>query len=573
MALTLTRFIERAGDFNPQLFRELKSRLTPRNIVLISAVGILGQLAFFYFFFSSLPARIGVTYNRYCLGSPPPDWNGYHEPNSYIPDNFCVQDLLGKWVINWQLWWLDLFITLSIIGLTILLIVGTYLLIADLTQEERQGTLNFIRLSPQSAKTIFLGKLLGVPALLYLLTLITIPLHFIAGLMTGIPIILILSFYIVVIASCAFFFNLALLMGLTRSKIIALQSFAISGSLLFYLLIMIVITLWSDQGFYHSPLDWISLFYPGKFLVYLVQSTFLPSKTIGYLKETSLTGLLWYGQPIFANIWTAITFILVNYSIWIYGITRAINRRFRRSHSVWLSKQQSYGLSLSFVITILGFVAQTNTSRALYYNFIILQFLLFIFFVILMTCLSPQRQILQDWSRYRHQDQSDQTPRSFIKDLIFGEQSPSTIAIAINAGITFLYVLPAVLIFPLENYRFPVFMGLLLGLTMNIFYALIFQRLLLLKTSHRLMTAASIFSILTIFPVIAVVIIGSKFTFISSSILFFTFVPIAAGEFAFGIGAFIALLGQWTAILIIGRQMTKQLKKLGSSESKFVNNS
>jgi len=560
----INQFIEQAGDFNPQLFRELKSRFNPRNIAIVSAIGILGQIALCFLFSSSLPLH-PMSSNRYCLGTPPPNWQGYSDPNDYIPDNFCTKDLLGQLIINWQLWWLDLFTTVSIIGITILLVVGTYLLIADLAKEQIRGTLNFIRLSPQSVKTIFLGKLLGVPALLYWLTFLTIPLHFVAGIMANIPILLILAFYGVLIASCAFFFHLALLIGLTNSKSISFYSFAVSGGLLFYLMIMMGMTLWGDRGGFHSPLDWVGLFYPGKALVYLAQSTFLPFKTVTYLADNSLEKLLWYGQPIFNYAWSGSAFMLINYGIWTYAITRAINRRFRRPHSVWLSKKQSYGLTLSFIIITLGFVPKTTSSTPSYDNFVILQFLLFAFFMVLTGALSPQRQTLQDWARYRHQ--LSQTPRSMIKDLIWGEQSPSTLAIALNGGIVFLYTLPAILIFPLENYRLPVIMGLLLGLSINLFYALIFQRLLLLKTSNRLMGAVSVLAILTIFPLIAVVIVGARFTPISS-IWFLTFMPMAAGQFIFGIASIIALLGQWIVIVLAAGEMTQKLKAIGSSESK-----
>ncbi len=565
MVSILNKFIERAGDFNPQLFRELKGRFNTRNIAIVSAMGILGQITLCFLFSNSLPLNSMRSYNRYCLGSPPPNWEDYSNPNVYIPDNFCTKDLLGQLIINWQLWWLDLFTTVSVIGITILLVVGTYLLMADLAKEETRGTLNFIRLSPQSAKTIFLGKLLGVPSLLYWLTLITIPLHFVAGVMANIPILLILAFYGVLIASCAFFFHLALLLGLTRSKAVSFYSFAASGGLFFYLMIMMGMTLWGDRGGSHSPLDWAGLFYPGKALVYLVQSTFLPFKSVTYLEDTNLTKLLWYGQPIFNHAWSAIAFMLINYGIWTYGITQAINRRFRRPHSVWLSKKQSYGLTLSFIILTLGFVPQSTSSTPLYYNFVILQFLIFAFFMVLTGALSPQRQNLQDWARHRHQ--LSQNPRSLIKDLIWGEQSPSSVAIAVNGGIVFLYTLPATLTFPLENYRLAVIIGLLLGLSINLFYALIFQRLLLLKTSNRLIGAVSVLAILTIFPLIAVVIVGARFTPISS-IWFLTFMPMLGGQLIFGIGSVMALLGQWTLIVLISGEMTQKLKSISSSESK-----
>jgi hypothetical protein len=561
----INQFIERAGDFNPQLFRELKSRFNARSILTISAMGVLGQIALVFLFYSSLPLNSRRSYNRYCLGSQPSDWNGYSDPNAYIPDNFCVKDLLGYTIINWQLWWLDLFITLSFIGVTVLLVVGTYLLIADLVKEEIRGTLNFIRLSPQSAKTIFLGKLLGVPALVYSLAFLAIPLHFFAGVMAHIPIVLILAFYGVLIASCAFFFHLALLIGLTPSKAASFHSFVASGGLLFYLMVMMTTALAGDRGGSHSLLDWATLFYPGKALVYLVQSTFLPFKTVTYLEDTNLTKLLWYGQPIFNHAWSAIAFMLINYGIWTYGIIRAINRRFRRPHSMWLSKKQSYGLSLSFVIIALGFVPQTTSSIRLYYNFVILQFLVFAFCMMLTIALSPQRQNLQDWARYRHQ--LSQTPRSLLKDLIWGEQSPSTLAIALNGGIVFLYTLPAALIFPLENYRFPVILGLLLGFSINLFYALIFQRFLLLKTSKRMAGAVSALSILASFPLFIALMTGIRGSYLSS-IWFLSFMPMAAKPLLLGTGSIIALLAQWTLIVLVTAEMTQKLKTMGYSESK-----
>jgi hypothetical protein len=307
------------------------------------------------------------------------------------------------------------------------------------------------------------------------------------------------------------------------------------------------------------------LFYPGKALVYLVQSTFLPFKTVTYLEDTNLTKLLWYGQPIFNHAWSAIAFMLVNYGIWTYGITRAINRRFRRPHSMWLSKKQSYGLSLSFIIIALGFVPQTTSSIRLYYNFVILQFLLFAFCMMLTISLSPQRQNLQDWARYRHQ--LSQTPRSLIKDLIWGEQSPSGVAIALNGGIVFLYTLPAALIFPLENYRFPVILGLLLGFSINLFYALIFQRFLLLKTSKRMAGAVSALSILASFPLFIALMTGIRGSYLSS-IWFLSFMPMAAKPLLLGTGSIIALLAQWTLIVLVTVEMTQKLKTMGYSESK-----
>jgi hypothetical protein len=179
--------------------------------------------------------------------------------------------------------------------------------------------------------------------------------------------------------------------------------------------------------------------------------------------------------------------------------------------------------------------------------------------------LSPQRQNLQDWARYRHQ--LSQTPRSLIKDLIWGEQSPSGVAIALNGGILFLYALPATLIFPLENYRFPVILGLLLGFSINLFYALIFQRFLLLKTSKRMAGAVSALSILASFPLFIALMTGIRGSYLSS-IWFLSFMPMAAKPLLLGTGSIIALLAQWTLIVLVTVEMTQKLKTMGYSESK-----
>jgi hypothetical protein len=86
-------WLDKIGNWNPQLLRELKKRLKLRNILLASAISVLGQ---------------------------------------------CVI----------LLWSPEPFIYLSIIGIFVLLVAGTFLLISDLATEQRRGTLHFD--SPQS---------------------------------------------------------------------------------------------------------------------------------------------------------------------------------------------------------------------------------------------------------------------------------------------------------------------------------------------------------------------------------------------------------------------------------------
>ena len=563
------QMLDHLGDWNPQLLRELKSRLKTRNLWLLTTFGVISQVLFYFFFRGFLPSynRLDPNpFNRYCLGSPPPGWNGYQNYPSQHPifNNFCVLDLLGHKVINWQLWWLDLFITISLIGIITLLVAGTFLLINDLAQEESKGTLNFIRLSPQSARTIFLGKLLGVPILLYGLALMTLPLHLWAGWMAQISLPLILAFYLVLLASCAFFYHIALLVGLMGQRLVGLQTFATSSSLFLFLFLMTLMSLWNDDVNFHSPLNWINLFYPGQSLGYLVQSTFLPFRTVNYFSEPVLTSLKWYGQPVFANAWTGIGFMLMNYGIWTYGLTLAINRRFRSSQKLFLSKIQSYGLTLAFVILGLGFVPQEVGTRQLYFNFVIFQFLLFGFIAVLSLTLSSERPILQLWARYRHQQPAQ--VRHLWQDYLLGEQSPANLAIAVNLGIIFLYVTPAILLFPLENYRWPVWGEFILGLSITGVYAVIYQRILLLNTRKRQLFALGVVGLLVITPIWGVIVSHLHLP-ANANLWFLTFLPMIAGDNASPLYALMILLGEWTVMLVCSLEMNRHLQKIGRSDT------
>ncbi|MFN7338505.1 MAG: hypothetical protein ACK5TF_02070, partial [bacterium] len=167
----IATIIDRLTETNPQIMREWQGRLTPKNISIASVISLVGQLLVYLYYKNLL--SVGAGFSRYCTANPPHN-NDY---NPYSGLKYCIQDLNGQWMIISRLWWLDIFTFLSITGIFALLVVGTYQLIADLSGEERRGTLNFIRLSPQPAKTIFIGKIFGVPILLYLVCLLALPFH------------------------------------------------------------------------------------------------------------------------------------------------------------------------------------------------------------------------------------------------------------------------------------------------------------------------------------------------------------------------------------------------------------
>ncbi|HAC63098.1 MAG TPA: hypothetical protein DCF68_06045 [Cyanothece sp. UBA12306] len=570
-----TKSLDRVGDWNPQLLRELKGRLNKRNMAIASAIAIIGQSFLLLIFSSNLPAEIDPLkhtrnlLNRYCTASPPPEiYKG-----SYHRGAYCITDLLGHWVIDWQLWWLDIFNTLSVIAIFILLVAGTYLIINDLSKEESRGTLNFIRLSPRSSNNILLGKMLGVPCLIYFLVLWSLPLHLIAGFSANIPFSLIIAFYGVLIAGCAFFFNLALLVGLINANRGMFQGFAGSGAILFFLYLMTLMTFSSGNLVSHSPFDWVTIFYPGTILSYLAESTFLPTKTIGF-DYKNIQEFAWYGQDLWHNAALAIGFSIFNYSLWTYWISQALKRHFHNPTATWLSKSNSYWLSGSFIAVLLGFVFQHReygrVETHILENFAVLQVFILAFVLLLVVALSPHGQTIQDWSRYRHQTEHNR--RSLIKDLILGERSPSPVAIAINLGIIFLYLIPAIVFVPLSEGRVWLFSSLLLGLNIILVYAIVAQRMLLLKTPKRYILATASVASLMIVPPICFIFLGAFPDQVITPWLF-TFFPLAISltsslQSADIITIALSIIVQWLVVALAGFEMTKYLKKAGESQTK-----
>ena len=552
--------LNRLGEWNPQLVRELKGRLNLRNAAIASAVSMVGQLLLYLYYESLLPG--GDEHNRYCVGSPPPDWVDY-PAGGWIPNNFCIEDLLGHWMLLKNLWWLDLFVGMSIIGFVVLLGVGTYLLIADLSLEKRRGTLHFIRLSPQSASRIFIGKVLGVPIILYIMLGLALPLHFGAGLAAGIPLTLLLSFYAVMGASCAFFFSLAMLIGLVSQERGGLQAFLGGGAVLFFLAIMMLPMVNNWNHTYLSVEWWLKLFSPGSILPYLVKSTFLPQRTVNYLDVQAISPMLWYGQPLWQNAWRGIAFMLLNYGVWTYWLWQGIKRRFENPAVTIWSKSQSYWICSSFAVIGVGFVCQSSESYSLFDNFAVLLLLNLGLFLVLIASLSPHRQTLQDWARYRHRSQQD-----LIKDLVVGEKSPAPVAIALSLAIVTGYMLPSILLLPVEN-RIPLLFGLLLSGSMILIYAVSAQLMLLLKTPKRSLFAAATIGTALLVP-FAFVAVFETFPVHAPGLWLFSLLPVAATVYAKTSTILLALLAQWLGIVLLGFQLTRQLQKAGQSETKAL---
>ncbi|HEY9702563.1 MAG TPA: ABC transporter permease, partial [Allocoleopsis sp.] len=223
-----SKILDNLGDWNPQFLREMKGKLKPRNLLISGGISLIGQFLVYISFQAKIPvpnpySSYPIT-DRLCTGTP--------QENYYSP--VCILNAAGNgFEINWPLWWKEMFITLSVIAIFGLIVAGVYMLVNDLANEEKRGTLNFIRLSPQSGTNILLGKMLGVPILLYFVTLLAFPLHFYAGLAGDIHPFIILGFDVTLILSCILFYTAALIFGLFGQGFSGFQPWIGSGAVLF----------------------------------------------------------------------------------------------------------------------------------------------------------------------------------------------------------------------------------------------------------------------------------------------------------------------------------------------------
>ncbi|MEO0011726.1 MAG: hypothetical protein RLZZ535_115 [Cyanobacteriota bacterium] len=553
-------------DSNPQLFREIQGKLKTRNVVMAAAIAVIAQFMAVVFLLGQLPdMKLEWTQcGRYGMALV------YQEYSNQV----CyAQNEAGNWVINWQLWWLDLFIILSITSIFALLVVGTYLLIADTVQEESRGTLNFIRLTPQSAGSVLLGKILGVPILVYTAIALLLPLHLVAGLQSHIPLTLILAFDLTVVASCAFFYCLALLWSLLDFGVSGFKPWFASGLLGFLLLFSTAILFGEDVRLDHF-LAWTLMFHPGIVLTYLIDASHLRFGTINFLSTDNLAELSFYGQALWTKTAVGIGLILANFSLWTYWCWAVLKRRFHNPEKTILSKVHSYWLTAWFALISLGFTLQTEASNLtgdlsddtylISNNFIFLQVCLSLFGLGLIFALSPHRQTLYDWARYRHQSQGN----SLWKELVLGENSPSTIAMAINLAIAITFISPSIFLLLPQSHQY-VFWGLVLSATNILLYAVIAQFLLTIKTRKRAVWSIATVASMIILPPVCLGIAQLTIKTIPQ-VWLLSFVPLAATKYVSFGGIALAILGQWIAISVISLQMTRKLKQAGASSTKIL---
>jgi hypothetical protein len=391
--------LEKLGNCNPQLFREIKGRLQGRNIAIAVSLSLMTQFL----------------YVMYCYIQLPVDDKGYNHFSTCIEK---IKDECVRSIINWQEWWLELSQMLSLILLCTLVLGGVYMLMSDLAQEEKRGTLNFIRLSPQSSAKILLGKLLGVPILLYLAILLAIPLHLYAAIGAKIDLGLVVGSYLLVGVICSGFYTAAML-------------YTLEGGLQPWL------------GTFLTLFLSLPLFLLLDLFVYDVSHSY--PYNLRLFQGENMT---------FVYFFTVASFGGVTYGIW-----QLLNRRFLSPNATLINKGQSYYfVFLTNLWLLLGFAWPYSKSSYSYtsgcdcilyhgYGLVCLFGIIPLCFLVLIGGLSPTRQTLQDWARY----QVGRSKKALVQELIWGEKSPATIAIALNLVITALIWVPWLLLFDIYN--------------------------------------------------------------------------------------------------------------------------
>jgi hypothetical protein len=623
----MIQLFEKIGEWNPQFTREIKGRLKIFPILVTSAISLIVQAVILVAQLGQLPDKYYRINGEYCgLGTSYQEQisdlnkvitklqnNFYHynsekyfdaEKVDYIQTQIkevenrrsYLQNILNKPCppsqIDMAHWWRDhweyIFQGLSVIFIVSLLVAGTFLLINNLVQEERRGTLNFIRLSPQSETSILTGKILGVPILIYLFVALAIPLHIFSGKAAGIAFSHILGYYTVLAGSCVFFFSASLLFSLTTPILRGFQPWLGAGTVLMFLSILFTSVRHSDTLLHGAA--WFRMLAPVDLTGYLFPN-FLnndsPNRWQRY-KE-----LQFFYIPIGTNIVNFIGIHLASYTLWTYGIWQGLIRRFRNPNTPVINKQQSYLLVALVQILLWGFTLQTTKNfyprsslekivQGLYdineqilsnlpifaiFNFAILLGLIFI--------LSQERQTVQDWARYRHTASSKSKSwwhKSLLRDLIFGEKSPALVALALNSLIMAIPVAVWVTLCKQLNVHdnnvtnwiikdvgeLKVILGIVLLVLLWAIGATIAQQMLLLKTSKRYLWAIGTTSALLFAPAFILAILNN--TISKNSVLWlFTIYPwegMVEGNFS------IAFLSLFTQLTVLGFLMTRLIQQI-----------
>jgi ABC-type transport system involved in cytochrome c biogenesis permease component len=471
----LNNVLSQIGEYNPQLMREIKSRVSWRNTIIMTFVSFVSQIMVLISQSSKLPLMEAKKnyYNssQYCF---------YKDHSVDYPGN-CKLDAAGLPIVDWLKWWSDTALGLSTVMLVGLLAGGVYLLASNFSQEERRGTLNFIRLTPQQAGSVIGGKLLGVPLLVYIGTALALPLQFHAIQQAH----------------------------LSKSGILGWDILMSSLAILLYLGAILATMWFKAQSILLTGLA-ISLSHP---LIYVSTMWYNTSQ---YGQNAPISRYInWYGLQVGNNLFSYLLLTGLT-SAGIYWLYQAIQRRYLKPTATVLSKKQSYVWSAMYHAGMAGFAVFSFNSVKLPLGLNsdsmvapITIIFSFSWLMLLIPLLLPSQQSLVEWSRQR--PVGKKKGRSLWADLIGHEKSPAMLAIAINIAIAAAVWLPLAL---MGNSFWNVMPKALLGISLTIVLAVIYSTIthwvLFWKVNQRYAWMLGIVSGLVFLPPIFGIVLSSN---------------------------------------------------------------
>jgi hypothetical protein len=543
--MILTGLINKLGDSNPQIFRELKERLTLRNIgIAVVATFLIQGFVLLYFngqipipSYETFPVRKLIqTYSSYCV---PEKFSAHYNSTA------CGLNEAGEYNINWQKWWSDVFTCLSWILPLGLILGSVYMLVADLVQEEKRGTLNFIRLSPQSAQKIFIGKISGVPILVYLAAALMLPMHLLVGFTAGASLTLLLSWY-AAIGSIWFLFA--------------------SAAVLYVLL-----------GGIQAIVTAMAVSYPVGLIVLAINA--FASATIENESWLGTTGehLSWFGMPIAGSALWFYTFGIGCCLVASYWVWQALERRYLNPTATVVSKSQSYFANLCLQVWMAGFVLpqiprDTYSKESTIAGFAVMDFMALL---LLIPMLLPSKQAVQDWSRHRRERGAHQHrqfwQRDLFKDLVNNDKSPALLAIAMNIGMAMVLWLPvSIVAFDKPSHGMRFLAGACLAASLILIYAAIAHLGLFLKFKKRNLWIVAIVAGAMILPLVGAFVLSPNHTptgLAAVLLLFSPLAPIGIVQLA-GSTILATFAAQLVMLGALTRQFQRKLQVSGQSQTK-----
>jgi hypothetical protein len=382
---TINHTINAAGEWNAQLFRELKGRLNSKNFILILLGSFIAQALLMMTFFVRLPT------------SPTLEQKDRLQDYCFSTIKGCKLDQWSHVITDWPHWWTDILIAMSWVISTVLVVGGLYFLVNDLRSEETRGTLNFVRLSPQSAANVFIGKLLGVPILIYLAVVSILPLQLIAG-------------------SNSF--------GVLNTLVFDGLWLAIAG--LFYLGAMLLVTITPVMPIGIALFAWWLQSTVGMMMQFIIST----AKSSSLFTQNTPT---WFYLPIFNSVTNFMLFSIFSCGLIAYAMWQMLCRRYLNPNDTLISKKQSYQLNGMLQLWLMGWALPLSLSTPHITNDILaaVSSIQFIFAFILISTIIPRRDVLQEWCRQTDLRLQKGLPR-WWPDLIWDDRSPAVVALAIN---------------------------------------------------------------------------------------------------------------------------------------------